>query len=373
MRFFFISTMRGAQWGGSEELWSQAAIQLKLEGHTVRASVLDHKTLSGKFALLAQHGIGLETHPSPSYMIGEAQHFWNRISLSYRRTYRRLRRFNPNLVVISQGYVLEEYEWARICRELGLPYVIVVQCNSELFWFGKHLSEAVANYTGARKVFCVSQRNLDQLRLQVGEPLSNLEVVWNPYNVSPESAPPWPTENGCWRLACVARMDSAAKGQDVLLQVLARPEWRDRPVELNFFGTGPDEPALRRLAVMLQVNNAHFHGHVNDIRAIWEKHHVLVLPSRHEGLPLALVEAMWCGRLAIVTDVGGNAELCVDGETGFVAPAATISCLGHALQVAWDRRKDWVNMGQAARARVESRIPRNPIGLFCERLKASVT
>jgi glycosyltransferase involved in cell wall biosynthesis len=156
----------------------------------------------------------------------------------------------------------------------------------------------------------------------------------------------------------------------LLLQILAQPEWRDRPVELNFFGTGPHELALRRMAEMLQLNNVHFRGHVTDIRGIWEQNHMLVLPSRYEGLPLALVEAMWCGRPAVVTDIGGNAELCVDNETGFVAPAATLSSFAHGLQRAWDRRKEWPRLGQAARARVENQIPKDPVALFCERLKA---
>ena len=105
--------------------------------------------------------------------------------------------------------------------------------------------------------------------------------------------------DGDWRAS--PGMDLAAKGQDLLLQTLALPEWWDRPVELNLYGAGGHEPALRRLARMLQVKNVHFRGHVNNVRAIWEQNHLLVLPSRYEGLPLALVEAMWCGR-----PVGGD-------------------------------------------------------------------
>jgi len=118
------------------------------------------------------------------------------------------------------------------------------------------------------------------------------------------------------------------------------------------------------------LNSVRFRGHVNDIRAIWEQNHLLVLPSRYEGLPLALVEAMWCGRPAVVTDVGGNAEVCVDDETGFVAPAATVSSFSHTLQWAWERRKEWLHLGRAARARVENQMPKDPVALFCERLKA---
>lgn len=368
MKFAFISTMHGWPWGGSEELWSQTAIQLERMGNDVQASVGYWPRLSDKITVLAKEGITLETHSSQQ--TGPVRRAWNRLSLDNRRGYGRLKRFNPDLVVISQGHNSGGFGWAKICREAAIPYVIIVHCNSELWWFQEQFLEAVASYTAARTVFCVSRNNLDLLRLQVGEPLPNAEVVRNPYNVSPGCPPPWPDESSLWRLACVARIDPAAKGQDLLLRTMGRPEWRERPVELNFFGTGPDEAALRRIAGMLQVNNVHFRGHLNDVRRIWEQNHLLVLPSRYEGLPLALIEAMWCGRPAVVTDVGGNAELCVDNETGFVAPAATVSSFAQTLQRAWEQRKKWLHLGQAARSRVEKEIPRDPVGLFCERLKA---
>lgn len=248
--------------------------------------------------------------------------------------------------------------------------MVIVHCNSELWWFREKFSEAVESYTAARRVFCVSNSNLNLLRLQVGEPLLNAEVTRNPYNVPPERPPAWPDESEVLRLACVARIDPSHKGQDVLLQTLARPEWRNRPVELNLFGGGPDEPVLRRMADMLQLKSVQFRGHVSDIRAIWEQNHMLVLASRYEGLPLSLVEAMWCGRPSVVTDVGGNAELCLDGETGFVAAAPTVPCFSQALERAWAQRSEWQNLGRAARALVEQQIPKDPIALFCERLQA---
>lgn len=369
MRFAFVSTMEGYPWGGSEELWSRTAVQLKKTGHDAHASVVHRPRLSDKVTLLAQQGIGIGTYPS--YQVGLIGRIWNKLTLSHRRSYDRVKRFKPDLVVISQGHNSGGLNWARVCRETSIPYVVIVQCNSEHWWFPDGaVEEAAAAYTAARKVFCVSRSNLNLLRMQLGEPLQNGEVVWNPFNVSPENSPTWPVENGRWRLACVARLDPAAKGQELLLQVLARPEWRARPVELNLFGEGPHELALRRLAGMLKLNQVHFRGQVSDIKAIWEQNHLLVLPSRYEGLPLVLVEAMWCGRPAVVTDVAGNTEVCVDNETGFVAPAPTVSLLADTLERAWGRRKDWQRMGQAARARAESQIPRDPISVFSERLRS---
>jgi glycosyltransferase involved in cell wall biosynthesis len=368
MRFAFISTMLGSPWGASEELWSQAAVQLSQGGHEVQASVAYWPCLSERVADLRRKGVTVETYSS--YHAGKLRHFWDRASLSYRRLYRRLKRFRPDLVVISQGDITGGFDWARVCKEGAIPYSIMVHSNSESWWFREQFDEAVAVYCGARRIFCVSRNNLDLLRLQVGESLHNGEVVWNPFNLFREPAPAWPDESDGMRLACVSRIELGHKGQDLLLQVLARPEWRNRPFELNLFGTGPDEKVLRRLGSRLQLTSVHFHGHVNDVRGIWEQNHLLVLPSRYEGVPLSVVEAMWCARPAVVTDVGRTEELCLDNETGFVAPAATVSSFGNALERAWERRKDWPRMGQAARTRAEKQVPANPVGEFCERLKA---
>lgn len=359
--------MHSGTWGGSEELWSQAARKLKREGHEVFASVLTWVRELDRITELDREGVQVETHPPNQ--VGRVRRVREKLFYGGPKAYAGLKQFKPDLVIISQGGNSGGFDWARICREAAIPYVIIVHCNCELWWFGKQVDEASASYAAAQRVFCVSQSNLDLLRIQVGEPLLNAEVVWSPYNVSPERLPAWPDENAGWRMACVARMEPAAKGQDLLLKALARLEWRNRPIELSFYGVGPDEKVLCRLAGTLQLSNVHFRGHVSDVGVIWEQNHLLVLPSRYEGLPLTLIEAMWCGRPAVVTDVGGNAELCVDGETGFVAEAPTVSAFSNAMERAWERRKDWPKIGKAARAIAEGLVPKDPVALFCERLK----
>lgn len=368
MRIAFVSTMLGWTWGGSEELWSQTAIRLKQDGHDVQATVAYHSKPSPKVASLVSQGIELGTFGRQHHAL--MARIFNKLTRGRQRPYSRLKRFNPDLVVISQGHNAGGFDWTNVCREASIPYVLIVHCNSEFMWFADPvIKDAVEAYGAAHKVFCVSQSNLNLLRMQLGDPIPNGEVIWNPYNVSPETVPVWPVQNGLWKLACVARMDPAAKGQELLMQVLARPEWRARPVELSLFGEGPYEQTLRRLAAMLELNHVHFRGHVADIKTIWEQNHLLVLPSRYEGLPLVIVEAMWCGRPAVVTEVAGNAEVCVDNETGFVVPAPTVDLLAQTLERAWERREDWQSMGQAARARAESIIPKDPIALFTEKLR----
>jgi hypothetical protein len=63
-------------------------------------------------------------------------------------------------------------------------------------------------------------------------------------------------------------------------------------------------------------------------------------------------------------------ELCVDDQTGFVAPAATVASISNALQRAWEQRTGWRQIGLAARERVDEVIPEDPVYSFCQKLKA---
>jgi glycosyltransferase involved in cell wall biosynthesis len=374
MRFTFISTMAVAPWGGSEALWSQTALRLRQEGHEVSASVVWWPQLSPTVLELERRGVNLFTRKPPENNL--PVRLWLKVKRRFlaeeKKEFQWLRLQKPDLVVISQGGNSDGLEWMNFCAEAGLPFVSIVQCNTE-GWYpddGRSVEMARA-YVSAKKVFCVSRHNLELLERQIGEKLPNASVVWNPYNVPSERPPAWPEENSLWKMGCVARLDPAAKGQDLLFQVLAQKQWRERPVEINLYGSGICGRTLQKLAESLQLKNVRFHGHVPDVQAIWEENHLLVLPSRFEGLPLALVEAMWCARPAAVTDVGGNAEMCVDGETGFVAAAPAVGLLEQTLERAWNRRHEWESMGKAARARAEQLVPKDPVGVFCRQLTES--
>ena len=355
--------MAGYSWGGSEELWSRAALRLREDSHEVAASVEFWPHLSTHITDLAQHGIHLWVRSGVPPRL--PVRVWRRMMRRGSKDQEWLRRQNPDLVIISQGGSSDGLPWMKFCLKAGLPFIAIVQSNSEYWWLGDLGAELTEAYRAARKVFCVCRHNLELLERQIGEPLPNGVVVWNPYNVSRNHPPAWPPKSDLWKMACVARLEPAAKGQDLLFDVLARPQWRNRPAEVSLYGAGPSEYSLTQLVQRLRLNNVHFRGHISDVKAIWEENQILLLPSRLEGLPLALVEAMFCGRPAVVTDVGGNAELCVDGETGFVAAAPAVSALEQTLERAWNHRHDWLRMGIAARMRAERLIPNDPIGDFC--------
>jgi glycosyltransferase involved in cell wall biosynthesis len=215
-------------------------------------------------------------------------------------------------------------------------------------------------YTDARAAFFVSEHNRRLTEQQLGCELPHARVVRNPFLVPWEPRNDWPDESDGIRLACIGRMYPMEKGQDLLLRVLARERWRARPLSVTFYGDGPQREGLEQMAAFLGLTNVRFAGFVRDIAAAWNDHHGLILPSRCEGLPLVLVEAMLSGRLPIVTDVGGSGELVEDGATGFLAPAASEEAIDETMDRAWTRRDEWRAMGAAAAERIRTLVPREP-------------
>jgi glycosyltransferase involved in cell wall biosynthesis len=188
-------------------------------------------------------------------------------------------------------------------------------------------------------------------------PDSNVPYAW------PELA-----ADGALRLACVGRLDPPAKGQDILLEALAGPSWAARPWRLYLYGDGPMWDGLERLVRHLGLaDRVIFAGHAR-VEEIWSLCHVLVMPSRHEGLPLAIIEAMLCGRPVVATDVASNTEVVDDDVTGFVADAPTVASIAEALERLWARRRDAKMIGKAGSKRIRQLLPSDPVRVFADKL-----
>jgi len=365
-RFAAISTCPET-WGGSEELWSRALTYLAASGHFVSVFKTgvdwSHPGIR-KLKSLSCAVRDLRVLPLPRRWVTITHFLFLTLHLLMRR---------PDLVIISQGDNYDGLHFAFLCRKLRLPYTLVSQKATDHFW-PPDVSRAYRRetYQAAVKCFFVSHHNLSLTEDQIGAHLPNAAVVRNPYLVSAEQPLPWPGgEESELRLACVARLYLLDKGQDILLRVLAREKWKNRNVHVSFFGQGVNRDGLIGLAARLGVTKVSFEGQTNDVTGIWENHHALILPSRTEGLPLSLVEAMMSGRPAIVTTVGGNAEVVEDRVTGFLAAPAEDSIDG-ALEDAWQRRLELRKMGDLAAIRIRELVPANPGEEFASILLAMV-
>lgn len=367
MRFAFVSTMTSPVWGGSEELWTLTAIELLRRGHEVSAWRRQWPEKEPRVKELVDAGC----QRGRDQGIGKLSKYTNRLlrrqSVNQRAHW--LKDVAADLVVLAQAGFRDATEAAAECRQLGLKFCVISQAATEFAWVDDAmLDEFRAMQAHACKSYFVSQANRDLVQRMCGNTIGHAKVIRNPFNVSYDASPPWP-DDGTTRLACVARLDARAKGQDLLIQVLSREKWRKRPLTVSFYGDGIMKNGLERLVEHLNLTSVSFLGHVRDVESIWSQHHALVLPSRYEGLPLALVESMLCGRLAIVTDIGGNAEVVEDGSTGFVAQAPTVELLDDAMERAWCRREEWQALGKRAAKRIRELVPPDPVAVLMNELE----
>lgn len=369
--------MNNSPWGGSEELWSSAALYLRKAGHSVAICVRRWPNVPPAVQRMLEAGIGIHYHQqfSPGLVMKAVNTFRGRNTESHirRKAGVWLAAQQPDLVCISTGNYFDGLEWMIACRERSLPYLTLSHGNAEFLWpDDRMINRITAAYQSARKCCFVSHHNKNMLQNQLAVELPNACVVQNPVKVGYDSNPVWPDSSAGYRLACVARLDPALKGQDLLLQVLSQEKWRQRQIKVALYGTGYGEQTLKQLAKHWRMENVEFHGHVENVEAIWSRHHALILTSRIEGLPLALVEAMLCHRFGIVTDVGGNSELIEDGVSGFIAEAPTVALVDNAMERAWQRREEWVGIGLEARKRATSIVERNPVEQFSNLIASTV-
>ena len=375
-RVAFITT--NLNWGGSEELWAAAARYLAEQGFSVSASI-GYACEHGKIQQLMNAGVKIHTRPTqyPFLTRAIAKFTSEKNALIDADIAKFLKAAAADLTVVSDGIgMLRAPGILNLLCKTQARYAIVSHLHGELFWPDDNLAALFRRtLSSAQQCYFVSEGNRQLFEKQIGCRLSNTKIVRNPFNVKFDAKPPWPPSNNdsALRLANVARLEPLMKGQDILLDALAAPIWKDRNWCLTFYGEGAMKNGLERLVAMYRLENrVRFAGFVNSVEDIWAENHCLVLGSRYEGMPLAIVEAMLCARPVVATDVGGNREIIVDNVTGFLAETPTPSALNDALDRLWQRRSEIRLIGEAGAKSIREKVPSDPARSFAETIMALV-
>jgi glycosyltransferase involved in cell wall biosynthesis len=369
-RYLFISS-NGALWGGSEELWSATAAALAEEGHQVSVLKPNIDQTRPRIQRLSELGCRFRdpaNYPFHAVLAGVTP--WVGLSRMI-RVGLALAFSRPDLVVLSQGGNFDGVRLADVVRRMKRRYVVISQKAGDLYWQSDaRLPRARAVYREAVACYFVSEHNLRLTQEMLGFDLPHAAVVRNPFLVPWEPRDDWPSERGGLHLACIGRLYPAEKGQDLLIRVLSRVKWRNRQLSVTIIGIGPNRNGLEAMAAYHGLTSVTFAGFIGDVSSVWNDHHGLILPSRCEGLPLVLVEAMLSGRVPIVTNVAGNSEIVRDGATGFLATAPTEDALDEALERAWQRRDEWRAIGAVAAEEIRTLVPRDPARTLADMLVA---
>jgi glycosyltransferase involved in cell wall biosynthesis len=278
---------------------------------------------------------------------------------AFARLIRIIRAFRPTIV---HTHLQSASLYGRLAARLArVPVVVATEHNVYVGKAGRYIlvERVLARMTDA--MIAVSGPVRQFLSVQLAVPPSTIRVIHN--GVALDA----PTPGGlaelrerlatdgpaAIRLGTVASL-TAKKGHEVLLRAVARLRGNGIVCSLVVAGEGPERRRLELLSVQLGVNtHVHFLGHVPHPADVLDAIDVFVLPSLVEGLPLALLEAMYAGRACVATAVGGVPEVIKSGDNGLLVPPGDEVALVEAISTlvrSVDLRR---RLGAAARRAVE--------------------
>ena len=254
------------------------------------------------------------------------------------RTLTSVRRFRPDLIhaywVVPGGFM------AAVAGRLSGRPVVATAAGTDLNMASqRRLVRAFVRVAlaGTARLICAGT-GMREIAIGLGYPADRARVLPNYIGLESEAEPgaeaalPLAGEAGA-RLVYVGNLEPP-KRVDLILKALARVREQAPGAALTIVGEGPLRPELERLAAELGLGAAvHFLGRRphGEIMALLRAGDLFVHASDHEGLPVAICEAMLAGLPVVATRVGGVPDLVEEGRTGLLAPPGDDAAFAAAL------------------------------------------
>jgi glycosyltransferase involved in cell wall biosynthesis len=322
--------------GGAEKQAAYMALALRRAGHDVRVFTLGGAEHYG--SIIARGGVDVVD-------LGRSAPRALRLG----RLMRALRRFGPHVVQATHFYTtLYAALGARASGALAIGALRndgILDVHEAGSWGPLLLRLPHAFIANSH----AAKRNAAQL----GLPADRIHVVWNVIEPTERTARISSAESPT--AVAVARL-VPAKRIDRLLAAFALARPHAPTLRLVIVGDGPERKRLEAGAASLGlgVGEVEFRGRVADVAPELTCARMLVLPSRHEGFPNVVLEAMAAG-LPVVTTPAGDAALVVqDGVTGFVVSHDDVAQLADRMGLLARDPALAARLGAAGAARVRA-------------------
>ncbi len=263
---------------------------------------------------------------------------------SHRRTFAEI---DPDIIHFNLG-MMSAAQWAiAVALTLRKPRCLVVENSPVATWSA--LSRQLKRRTSPRLAahVAVGDRTARTVEQQAVLPQGRVRTIYHGVPDVDRTPAARPTSGPL--IGTIARHDPV-KGLDVLIEALPLLPG----VQLVLIGSGPETGALRRQCERLAVaDRVEFRDVPWDEKAAdhLASFDLFVLPSRDEGFPVTIMEAMLAGIPVVASDVGSVRESVDDGTTGLVVPPDDPAALAGAIRRLVDDPSLRERMGTEARRR----------------------
>jgi glycosyltransferase involved in cell wall biosynthesis len=274
-------------------------------------------------------------------------------------TWSRLRRLKPAVLHVHHVWPAADRYLTLLARAAGVPHVVVTEHITGQSHSGGQRALKRDELRRADAVTAVTGAIVETLVRDYAIERSRVRVVPNGADL-PDEAAEEPVAKR-WRdrflttpfkpLWVVAGRLEEQKGHDLLFQALTGLVKQGLDFTLVVAGEGSRRSWLEQQSLSLGLApRVQFVGQIEDVGGLLAAADAVLLPSRWEGLPLILLEAMARARPVVATAVGGVVEVMEDGVTGTLVPPGDVPALAAAL-VELQRKADRaVRMGRTAAA-----------------------
>ncbi len=200
-----------------------------------------------------------------------------------------------------------------------------------------------------------------------------IEVLPNPVELPRREGPAVPTP-GVPTVLLVGRLD-ARKGVDVLLDAVPRVLERGPPARFVLAGDGMVRSIRRQVWRRGLDDHVHLPGWLErpERDDALRRAALLVLPSRNEGLPLSVLEAMAAGLPVVATDIEGHRSAIAHGRGGYLVPPGDAAALARRLRALLDDAELRARMGAFNRDRARRRYDAEIIAARLEHIYRDLT
>ena len=273
-----------------------------------------------------------------------------------------VRRYQPALV---HSYFFWSIMYGRALKRTGAVHRLVENREDQGFGWGRHeytllrLTASIPNH-----VVAVSEavRGVALERERI-EP-ARTSVIHNGIPAPNETDVDRPTvlrrlgfDAGDLLVGMVSNLNRAVKGVRYFVEAIPPIVERVPRARFVILGRGEEKAALVARARELEVERyLALPGYQENMAPFYAAMDISVLTSLTEGLSIALLESMSYGLPVVVTRVGGNPEVVLDGETGFLVPPKDTVAFADKVVLLLQDRELRARMGIAARRRIDEQF-----------------